>query len=131
MLYDRSDRKIGVPTGQRGALSEIGLGHTMAPINFMMVKEQGQVLMANDAWEDIEFEVAFDTGSVVHVCAPGDRPGDLLHEAPGSKQGQEFQMDEGGLIKNVGQKQFNLSDNSIGSDVQSVFQIAAVTGPLM
>ena len=24
------------------------------------------------AWEDIEFEVALDSGAVVHVCAPKD-----------------------------------------------------------
>ena len=133
MLHNRSDQKIDVPVGLRGALSEIGLGHTMLPINLMLVKEQGldQVLMANDAWEDIEFEVALDSGSVVHVCAPGDCPGYMLQESPGSKRGQEFQMGDGGLIKNLGQKQLNLSDSMIGRDVQSVFQIAAVTRPLM
>ena len=106
----------------------------MAPVNLMLVKEQGfdQVLMANDAWEDIESEVALDSGSVVHVCAPGDCPGYLLQESPASKRGQEFQMGDGGrgLIKNLGQKQQHLSDSSIGGDVQSVFQIAAVTLPL-
>ena len=30
-----------------------------------------------------------------------------------------------------GQKQLNLSDNAAGSDLQSIFQIAAVTRPLM
>lgn len=40
-------------------------------------------------------------------------------------------MGDGGLIKNLGQKQLNLSDSMIGRDVQSVFQIAAVTRPLM
>ena len=133
MLHNRSDQRIDVPVGLRGALSEIGLGHTMLSINLMLVKEQGldQVLMANDAWEDIEFEVALDSGSVVHVCAPGDCPGYMLQESPGSKRGQEFQMGDGGLIKNLGQKQLNLSDSMIGRDVQSVFQIAAVTRPLM
>ena len=37
-------------------------------------------------------------------------------------------MGDGGTIPNLGQKQFNLSDR--GSDVQSAFQIAAVTRPL-
>ena len=105
----------------------------MAPVNLTLVKEQGldQVLMANDAWEDTEFEMALDLGSVVHVCAPGDCPGYLLQESPGSKQGQEFQIGDGGLIKNSRQKQLNLSDSSIGSDVQSVFRIALVARPLM
>ena len=54
-----------------GAFSGIGLSHVMAPINLMMTWEKGgHVLMTDDAWQDIEFEVAPDSGSVVHVCAP-------------------------------------------------------------
>ena len=61
----------------------------MAPINLMMTVEKGgQVPMSNDAWEDIEFQVALDSGSVVHVCAPDDCPGYMLQESPGSKRGQ-------------------------------------------
>ena len=40
-------------------------------------------------------------------------------------------MGDGGTIANLGQKQLNLADNTVGSDVQSIFQIAAVTRPLM
>ena len=73
--------------------------------------------MTNDAWEDIGFEVALDSGSVVHVCAPDDCPGYMLQESPGSKRGQEFQVGDGGLIKNLGQKQLNLNDSSVGNDM--------------
>ena len=104
----------------------------MAPVKLMMTVEKGgQVLMTNVAWEDIEFEVALDSGSVVHVCAPDDCPGYMLQESPGSRRGQSFQMGDGGIIKNPGQKQFNLKDSTVGNDVQSIFQIAAVTRPLM
>ena len=37
-------------------------------------------------------------------------------------------MGDGGLIPNLG---FKLSDTIVGRDIQSVFQIAAVTRPLM
>ena len=84
-----------------------------------------------DQWEDIEFEVALDSGSVVHVCGPSDCPGYLLQESPGSRRGQKFLMGDGGEIPNMGQKQLNLSDPSAESDLCSVFQIAAVTRPLM
>ena len=98
----------------------------------MMIKEKGcQVLMTNDAWEDLQFEIAPDSGSVEHVCAPDDCPGYMLQESPGSKRGQEFQMGGGGLIKKLGQKQLNLRHSSVGNDVQSIFQIAAATRPLM
>ena len=40
-------------------------------------------------------------------------------------------MGDGGTIPNLGQSQLNLSDGEVGRDIQSVFQIAAVTRPLM
>ena len=40
-------------------------------------------------------------------------------------------MGDGGTIPNLGQSQLNLSDAEVGRDIQSVFQIAAVTRPLM
>ena len=38
-----------------------------------------------DDWNDLEFEVALDSGAVVHVCGPGDCPGYSLEESPGSR----------------------------------------------
>ena len=94
--------------------------------------EKESILAAtNETWEDREFEVALDSGFVVHVCAPTDCPRYLLQESPGSRRGQEFLMGDGGTISNLGQKQLNFADNVVGSDVQSIFQIAAVTRPLM
>ena len=40
-------------------------------------------------------------------------------------------MGDGGTIPNLGQSQLNLCDEALGKDIQSVFQIAAVTRPLM
>ena len=40
-------------------------------------------------------------------------------------------MRDGGAIIDLGQKHRNLSDTSINSDVKSIFQIVAVTRPLM
>ena len=40
-------------------------------------------------------------------------------------------MVDGGTIPHLGQKQLSVADNVMGSDVQSIFQIAAVTRPLM
>ena len=132
MIHGGSDQKVEVPMGLRDAFRSIGLDHVMAPINLITASAGGgQILAASDAWEDLEFEVALDSGSVVHVCALDDCPGYLLQESPGSKNGQRFMMGDGGEIANLGQKQLNLTDNALGSDVQSIFQIAAVTRPLM
>ena len=40
-------------------------------------------------------------------------------------------MVDGGTIPHLGQKQLSVADNVMGSDVQSIFQIAAVTMLLM
>ena len=40
-------------------------------------------------------------------------------------------MGDGGEIPNLGETQLNLSDGEVGRGIQSVFQIAAVTRPLM
>ena len=129
LLHGRSTRKLQVPPGLREALLGVGLDHVIAPINLLTVTEPEQILINNDAWADIEFEVALDSGAVVHVCAPADCPGYSLEESPGSRRGQEFLMGDGGVIPNLGQKRLNLSDTK--ADMQSVFQIAAVTRPLM
>ena len=40
-------------------------------------------------------------------------------------------MGEGGTIPNLGQSELNLTDELVDRDIKSVFQIAAVTRPLM
>ena len=95
----------------------------------MLTLAEPEQILLNETWKDIEFEVALDSGSVVHVCAPEDCPGYRCAESPGSRRGQEFLMGDGGTIPNLGQSQLNLSDED--KDIKSVFQIAAVTRPLM
>ena len=45
--------------------------------------------------------------------------------------GQKFLMGDGGTIKNLRRKTLNLSDASVDRDLSLIFQIAAVTRPLM
>ena len=88
------------------------------------------VFLSGDAWTDLEFEEALDSGSaVVHACSPQDCPGYVLEESADSRRVQEFLMGDGGTIPNSGQKSFNSSDD--GKNVHSVFPIAAVTRLLM
>jgi hypothetical protein len=116
----------------RNTLQDIGLAGALAPLNIMtMLPGDGAVLTADDAWQDLEFEVALDSGAVVHVCSLEDCPGYHLDESPGSKSGQKFLMGDGGTIPNLGQKRLNLSDDGVNRDMSSIFQIAAVTRPLM
>ena len=90
----------------------------------VMVGEQEQ-------WPEVEFEVALDSGSVVHVCSQTDTLGYLLEPSPGSKRDQKFLMGDGGRLPNQGQKHLKLFDGTSGSEISSTFQIAAVTRPLM
>ena len=119
-----------MPAYLRNVLSDIGLSDAIAPLNlFEVVGGAEPLLLAGDTWNDLEFEVALDSGAVVHVCSPEDCPGYLLEDSPGSRSGQRFLMGDGGTIADTGQKSLNLSDD--GNDLRSVFQIAAVTRPLM
>jgi hypothetical protein len=99
----------------------------------ILIKEQDPLMpvLGGDEWSDLEFEVALDSGAVVHVCAPSDCPGYVLEESAGSKRGQQFLMGDGGEIPNLGQKSLNLSDVAGEKELKSIFQIAAVTRPLM
>ena len=69
------------------------------------------LLLAGDSWSDLEFEVALDSGAVVHVCSLEDCPGYSLEESPGSRSGPRFFMGDGGTIANVGQKSLNFTDD--------------------
>ena len=78
---------------------------------------------------DLEFEVALDTGSLVHVCSIEDCQGYKVAESPCSRRGHAFLMGDGGTVPNLGQSKLNLTDKSFDRDIESVFQIAAVTRP--
>jgi hypothetical protein len=128
-VYSRkSEHKLVVPRSMRDTLRSIGLGDILAPLK-LIIAVGPQHTLVNETWQDIEFEVALDSGSVVHVCSVDDCPGYRLGESAGSRRGQEFLMGDGGTIPNMGQSKLNLSDGT--KDIESIFQIAAVTRPLM
>ena len=84
-----------------------------------------------DEWMEVEFEVALDSGSIVHICSSEDAPGYLLQESPGSKRGQKFIVGDGGVMANLGEMTLNLAEPKAGNEFSSTFQIAKVTRPLM
>ena len=71
----------------RSALEEIGLGDVLPPMNTLTVADPAEILVATEEWKDLEFEVALDSGSVVHVCASEDISGYLVQASAGSKRG--------------------------------------------
>ena len=50
---------------------------------------QDHEVLLND-WTDVEFDVALDSGSIVHVCRDSDSPGYDVMESWGSKRGRCF-----------------------------------------
>ena len=90
-----------------------------------------EVLVAEN-WDDIEFEVALDSGSVDHVCDELDTPGYALEASESSKRGGCFIVGKGEHVPNKGQKVLNLEAQTNSSvTLRSCFQIAKVTRPLM
>ena len=88
MNSGESNVKLRVPAGLRSTLRDVGLGELLAPVNLITVSETVEVLVNADAWKDIEFEVALDSGSVAHVCSIDDCPGYRVGESPGGRRGQ-------------------------------------------
>ena len=102
-------------------------------VNCMEIEdpEEDHILAADtEEYPEVEFEVALDSGSVVHVCASADSLGYALEESPGSRRGQQFVMGDGGKLGNLGQKVLKLGSEQC-SDITSTFQIGNVTRPLM
>ena len=97
------------------------------------IVEDGEVLVnsaGKEEWTEVEFEVALDSGSIVHICSEEDAPGYILQESAGSKRGQTFVVGDGGVMANLGEMELNLSEQT-GNEFTSTFQIAKVTRPLM
>ena len=96
------------------------------------IAEGDSAVLIGEQWEDVEFEVALDSGSQDHVCDEEDCPGYSTVASPGSSRGQCFIVGDGNRLPNMGQRALNLQPlNDSTVDLQSCFQIARVTRPLM
>ena len=82
------------------------------------------MLAAEAKWQDIEIEVALDSGSVVDIASESDTPSYLLDSSASARPCDEFIVGDGGTMKKLGQKALNLSSDC--ASFSSVFQIAAV-----
>ena len=70
-LYEgTTEEKLIVPPHIRAAC----LHQFLAPVNLFEIQKK-EPLYSVDDWNDLEFEVALDSGAVVHACGPGDFPG--------------------------------------------------------
>ena len=89
-----------------------------------------RAILSNEEWQDVEFEVALDSGSQDHVCDEVDCPGYATEPSPGSSRGQCFVVGDGGNLENMGQRNLNMEPlNDANVAMSSCFQIARVTRP--
>jgi hypothetical protein len=82
-------------------------------------------------WIDTDIELTLDSGCCEHVIDIGDAKGyaNYITSSPGSKRGQNFIVGNGEKVSNDGQLVLNLEQG--GVPMQSTFQVAGITRPLM
>ncbi len=101
-------------------------------INFLESTDEDVMNMENEP-EFLDFEVALDSACGAHVADKADLPNYVVEESEGSRRGQNFVAAGGKSIANEGQSTVALltAENSkLETEIQSTFQIAAVTRPL-
>ena len=77
-------------------------------LSLMEGENCGQILVNDDDWIDVEFEVALDSGSTDNVCHPGDVPGYVVESSQGSRAGHHFIVGNGAKVTDDGQVNLNL-----------------------
>ena len=84
-------------------------------------------------WEDVDIDITLVSGCCNHVLDAEDAPGYDVQESPGSRRGQNFVVGNGERIRNEGQVRLRMETEKDGNPtaVQSVFQVAEVSRPLM
>ena len=89
------------------------------------------MLMPLEHWVDAEIDLTLDSGCCEHVLGIHDAPGyaAFIEQSPGSKRGQWFVVGNGDRVPNDGQVFLNMECG--GLPLQTVFQVAGVTRPLM
>ena len=120
------------PEVTRGATIKTGYASDLCLCETHEPEGVAEVLASEIEWQDVEFEVALDSGAQDHVCDEVDCPGYVTEVSPGSSRGQCFVVGNGGRLDNLGQRALNLSPfGEPSTSLQSSFQIARVTQPLM
>ena len=101
---------------------------TIAPIEYESDDEDDdEAVMA--AEEEIEVDVAIDSGAVDHVAGPKNIPQTVPVEAPQGEKKRNFVAANGNRMKNYGKAKVTVVQES-GSRVGNTFQVTDVTRPL-
>jgi hypothetical protein len=87
--------------------------------------------LAETEWVDKWIEITLDSGCCEHVLDLTDAPGygAFITQSVGSRRGQNFVVGNGQRVPNEGELHLNMEADGI--PLQSVFQVAEITRPLM
>jgi hypothetical protein len=95
-------------------------------------EKSSQALVNTSDWQDVEFEVALDSGCTDNVCHPGDVPRYPIEPSMGSRHSQGFLVGNGARVPNEGQAHLSLQTSGPEANgISTTFQIAKVSRPLM
>ena len=92
-----------------------------------------ELLLSEDGWQNVLFELAVDSGSTDHVCDDLDAPGYAMTPSQESKRDQRFTIGSGARIPNRGQMILNLEagQGHTANQIASILQVVEVTRLLM
>ena len=96
-IIDEVKRTVAKRVRFKGVESALNVMEVLEPVG----AGDAEVLTA-EAWQDVEFEVALDSGSQDHVCDEVDTPGYATVASPGSARGHCFMVGAGGKLANTG-----------------------------
>ncbi len=85
-----------------------------------------EILAATD---EVEIEVAIDSGAVAHVVGPSQLPGSITVEQPEHGKLRNFVAANNGKIKNFGKANVRMELDT-GNEINNTFQVADVSRPL-
>lgn len=118
-----------------GTKDDLGQNMNMTDCILPIVTDDEECVLPVADWVDSFIEVTLDSGCCEHVLDLGDAPGygAFMTESPGSRRSQNFIVGNGSKVPNEGQLTLNLESDVDGKQrlIQSVFQVAEITRPLM
>ena len=75
-------------------------------------------------------KIALDSGAGNHVAGPEDIEGFVIEPSKASRQGLGFIAANGAKIPNLGEAKVTMKEPDHGRNINSTFQVAAVSRPL-
>ena len=119
-------------------MDSIGAGKEIRLLEGGLTPAECNNVDGGGSFQEVEIEVAIDSGAVSHVCADAHTPGYAIEETAASRAKANFIVGDGATIPNDRMKRVNMACagemmdgdcKNDGDTFSSVFQITRVTRP--